>query len=53
MEDIGGEDLIRFVTVEYAERARTVFESLGHEKLSFQNIWGVFSFMMPLMYPFA
>lgn len=53
MEDIGGEDLIRFVTVEYAERARAVFESLGHEKLSFQNIWGVFSLMMPLMYLFT
>jgi hypothetical protein len=50
MQDIGGEDLIRFVSVEYAAIARTAFESLGHEKLSFHNIWTVFTLMMPLMY---
>lgn len=50
MQDIGGEDLVRFVSVEYAAIAQTAFESLGHEKLSFQNIWTVFTLMMPLMY---
>jgi len=51
MEGIGGEDLIRFVSVEYAARAQAVFETLGFPGLSFQNVWLTFSAMMPIMYP--
>ncbi|KAF9461875.1 hypothetical protein BDZ94DRAFT_791699 [Collybia nuda] len=47
MEEIGGEDLIRFVSVEYADRAQNVYDTLGIQKLSFQNVWDVFSAMLP------
>jgi hypothetical protein len=51
MEGIGGEDLIRFVSVEYAAHAQAVFETLGFVALSFHNVWLIFSAMMPIMYP--
>ena len=50
MQDIGGEDLIRFVSVEYAAIALSALESVCHEKVYFHNIWTVFALMMPLMY---
>lgn len=51
MKDLGGEDLIRFVAPEYAERANHVLAEIGYcvEDLSFHNIWNVFSTMLPLM----
>ena len=42
-----GNDAIQFVPVEYANRAQEVFASLGVARLSFQNIWQVFSRMIP------
>ena len=51
MEDIGGEELIRFVSVEYAARAQAAFGTLGFPTLTFQNVWLAFSAMMPIMYP--
>ena len=51
MEAIGGEDLIRFVSAEYATRAQAVFDELRFGALSFHNVWVVFSAMMPIMYP--
>jgi hypothetical protein len=47
MDAIGGEDLIRFVTVEYAARAQEAFDSLCVPKLTFQNVWEVFTAMLP------
>jgi hypothetical protein len=47
MEEIGGEELIRFVSIDYAEQAQTVFNTLGVPKLTFDNIWEVFSTMIP------
>ncbi|KAG1884584.1 hypothetical protein F4604DRAFT_1878644 [Suillus subluteus] len=49
MENIGGEDLIRFVSVEYENRAETVFAHLGFKELSFHNVWNIFSAMLPLI----
>ncbi|KZP06766.1 hypothetical protein FIBSPDRAFT_914630 [Athelia psychrophila] len=51
MEDLGGEDLIRFVSVEYAALAADVMEYVGFGKLTFHNVWLVFSAMMPILYP--
>lgn len=47
MDNIGGEELIRFVSIEYAVRAKEVFKSLNVPKLTFENIWEVFSAMLP------
>lgn len=49
MDDIGGEELIRFVSVEYAVRAQGVFDSLNVPKLAFENVWEVFSAMLPFL----
>ncbi|KAM5544110.1 hypothetical protein V8D89_002296 [Ganoderma adspersum] len=51
MEEIGGEDLIRFVSAEYAARAEEIFATLNVPELTFHNVWNVFSSMLPLMYP--
>lgn len=50
MEDIGGEELIRFVSVEYAAKANGVLEEkLGAPKLTMSNVWDIFQAMLPHM----
>ena len=49
MDDIGGEELTRFVSVEYAAHAQRVFDSLNVPKLTFENVWEVFSAMLPYL----
>jgi hypothetical protein len=50
MEELGGEDVIRFVSVEYAAHAQAIFDSLTISELTLQNVWGIFEDMLPLMY---
>ena len=49
MEDLGGEDLVRFVSREYEARAEQVYTSLEIAELTFHNVWDVFSRMLPRM----
>jgi len=49
MEEIGGEDLIRFIDLEYSNTAQLIFNNLGYTVLTFENVWQVFSAMLPLM----
>ncbi|KAG2032503.1 hypothetical protein BDR03DRAFT_985638 [Suillus americanus] len=49
MVEIGGEDLVRFVDVEYSAHAQLIFDNLGFKDLTFQNVWPIFSAMLPLM----
>jgi hypothetical protein len=49
MEELGGEDLIRFVPVEYAEKAQSIFDTLGIKDLTLQNVWHIFKVMLPLI----
>ena len=49
MEDLGGEDLILFVSHDYAVRAQGICDSLCLHDLNLQNVWHVFSAMLPLM----
>jgi hypothetical protein len=49
MEDLGGEDLILFVSHDYAVRAQSICDTLGLRDLNLQNVWHVFSAMLPLM----
>lgn len=46
---VGGEELIQFVSHEYAAHAQSIFNSLAYGKLSFENVWHVFSDMLPLV----
>lgn len=48
-ELIGGENLIRFVSVEYETEVRKVYERLGIQKLTFHNVWDVFSVMLSML----
>ncbi|KAF8524527.1 hypothetical protein JB92DRAFT_2827010 [Gautieria morchelliformis] len=49
MVSIGGDDLIRFVSVEYAVHAQEVYDSLGIQWLTMFNVWTIFQAMLPLM----
>ncbi|KAH7903949.1 hypothetical protein BJ138DRAFT_1019807 [Hygrophoropsis aurantiaca] len=50
-EELGGDDIIRFVGAEYEAKAVSVFHDLGltDDDLSLQRAWHVFSLMLPLM----
>ena len=47
MDVIGGEDVVRFVSVEYAACAQEVFDSLEVPKITFKNVWEIFQQMLP------
>ena len=49
MEELGGRDLISFVSHDYAVKAQGVCDMLGLHDMNLQNIWHVFSAMLPLM----
>lgn len=49
MEEIGGEALIQFVTPEYAAKAQAAYDTLHITSLTLENIWSVFSSLLPLM----
>jgi hypothetical protein len=49
MEELGGEDLILFVSHEYAAKAQGVYNTLHVHDLNLQNVWQIFSAMLPLM----
>ncbi|EGO29471.1 hypothetical protein SERLADRAFT_365490 [Serpula lacrymans var. lacrymans S7.9] len=49
-ESIGGEDLIQFVSTEFANHAESVFGTLGIDKITSDNIWHIFTKMLPLLY---
>jgi hypothetical protein len=49
MEDIGGKDLIRFVSCDYAARAQATFDRLGLPSITLENTWTVFQTMLPYM----
>jgi hypothetical protein len=48
MDAISSETL-QFVIPEYVEYAQSVHETLGVHNVTFQNIWQVFSAMLPCM----
>jgi hypothetical protein len=48
-EEIGGEDLIRFVSAEYAAHAEGVLAQLGVVMVTLENVWNVFTTMLPHM----
>jgi hypothetical protein len=38
MDEIGGEDIIQFVSIAYAAHAQEVFDSLNVPKITFKNV---------------
>ena len=49
MEDLSGEDLILFMSCDYAAKAQGICDTLGVHNLNCQNAWHVFSARLPLM----
>jgi len=49
MEEIGGEELIQFVTPEYGVIVQAVYNGLGIESLTFDNVWIVFRSLLSRM----
>jgi hypothetical protein len=49
-DSLGGEDLSRFVSKEFAAHCEDVFHSLHFSELTLENVWSVFSSMLPLVY---
>ena len=49
MEELGGEDLILFMSHEYAAKASAICDTLGLCDLNLQNAWHVFSAILPLI----
>ncbi|KAF8573556.1 hypothetical protein K439DRAFT_1649981 [Ramaria rubella] len=48
-EELGGEDLIRFVSLDYAAQAQASFDTLNVHELNMLNVWEIFRDMLPLM----
>ena len=49
-EELGGDALIAFSMPEFAARAQVVYDSLGIIQLTFENVWAVFTSMLPLVF---
>ncbi|KAG2340669.1 hypothetical protein BDR05DRAFT_950211 [Suillus weaverae] len=49
MVEIGGKVLVHFIDMEYRPHAQLIFDNLGFKDLTFQNVWPIFSAMLPLM----
>ncbi|KAF8493812.1 hypothetical protein JB92DRAFT_2749807 [Gautieria morchelliformis] len=48
-EETGGEELVCFISCQYKTHSKAVYEMLGVHKLTLQNVWDVFSHMLPLV----
>lgn len=48
---MGGDDILSFAPAEFCERAELAYSSLLITALSFENVWAVFSHMLPLVFP--
>lgn len=49
MSELGGQDLLRFVSRGYELMARMVMEQVGIRELTLENAWDAFPAMMPYM----
>ena len=47
---MGGEEILQFVSSDYAERADAAYNGLGIAKLTFDNVWAVFKDLFHEMY---
>jgi hypothetical protein len=49
-QELGGDTLLQFVLPEFAAYCQAVFYSLEIQTLSLQNVWLIFSHMLPVVY---
>lgn len=48
---MGGDELLEFVPQEFRERAEAAYATLHVTQLTFDNVWHVFKFLLPLILP--
>ena len=49
IKEIGGDEILHFVTPAYAQQAQAIYNNLQIDELTFQNVWIIFSRMLPHM----
>ena len=49
-ENLSGEALLAFLTMEFTVCAQNAYNSLGITNLTFENVWNVFTAMLPLAF---
>jgi hypothetical protein len=49
-EDMGGDGLIAFSTPEFSARAQAAYDTLAIVELTQENVWSVFTLMLPLVF---
>lgn len=49
-EELGGEELVSFSTPEFAARAQKAYDSLGINDLTFNNVWAIFTALLPVVF---
>jgi len=49
IKEIGGDKILHFVTPAYAQQVQAIYYNLQIGKLTFQNVWVIFSRMLPHM----
>jgi hypothetical protein len=49
-KELGGSELVSFSTPEFSVRAQKAYDSLNISDLTFENVWIVFSAMLPLIF---
>ena len=49
-ESLGGEALLAFSTTEFMVCAQNAYDSLDITELTFENVWNVFTAMLPLAF---
>ena len=49
-EAMGGDAILEFVSADFAELAQAAYDSLQIVKLTFENVWDVFTAMLLLVF---
>ncbi len=49
-QQLGGDAILSFVSMEFATRADIVYTSLNIQALSMDNVWEVFQLMLPQLF---
>ncbi len=50
-EALGGESILDFVSVDYAQQAEVVYNNLGIIRLNMENVWTVFQDLLHGLHP--
>lgn len=50
-KELGGDEILEFVSREFSDRAEAAYQTLGVQDLTFDNVWPIFKELLPLMFP--